>query len=137
MKYVSNENSIILAVSAAENDIVNSDGLKIAKEVDPHGRRTLAVITKLDLMNKGTNARDLLTSRDIPAKLGIIGVVNRSQQDILDGKTIQEGIDDEEDFLDVNYPTLAASNGMPYLIKRLEKILLDHIKNCLPDLEVN
>ena len=46
------------------------------------GRRTLAVITKLDLMDAGTDAVDVLCGRVIPVKLGIIGVVNRSQADI-------------------------------------------------------
>lgn len=41
------------------------------------GRRTLAVITKLDLMDAGTDAMDVLMGRVIPVKLGIIGVVNR------------------------------------------------------------
>lgn len=52
----------------------------------PTGRRTLAVITKLDLMDAGTDAMDVLCGRVIPVKLGIIGVVNRSQADIQDNK---------------------------------------------------
>lgn len=46
------------------------------------GRRTLAVVTKLDLMDHGTDAVEALCGRIIPVKLGIIGVVNRSQADI-------------------------------------------------------
>lgn len=41
------------------------------------GRRTLAVVTKLDLMDAGTDAMDVLMGRVIPVKLGLIGVVNR------------------------------------------------------------
>ena len=52
-KYIVNPNSIILAVSAANADIATSESLKIAKDVDPDGRRTLAVVTKLDLMDAG------------------------------------------------------------------------------------
>ena len=48
----------------------------------PSRRRTLAVLTKLDLMDRGTDAYDVLCGRIIPVKLGIIGVVNRSQEDI-------------------------------------------------------
>lgn len=44
------------------------------------GRRTLAVVTKLDLMDAGTDAMDVLMGRVIPVKLGIIGVVNRSHK---------------------------------------------------------
>lgn len=43
----------------------------------PLGRRTLAVVTKLDLMDAGTDAMDVLMGRVIPVKLGLIGVVNR------------------------------------------------------------
>ncbi len=50
------------------------------------GRRTLAVVTKLDLMDHGTDAMDVLCGRVIPVKLGIIGVVNRSQADIHSSK---------------------------------------------------
>lgn len=46
------------------------------------GRRTLAVLTKLDLMDHGTDAMEVLCGHIIPVKLGIIGVVNRSQADI-------------------------------------------------------
>ncbi|CAF4480506.1 unnamed protein product, partial [Rotaria sp. Silwood2] len=49
---------------------------------DAGGQRTLVVLTKLDLMDRGTDAYDVLCGRVIPVKLGIIGVVNRSQEDI-------------------------------------------------------
>lgn len=53
VKYIQNPNSIILAVSTANTDMTNSESLKLAKEVDSEGKRTLAVITKLDLMDAG------------------------------------------------------------------------------------
>ena len=53
-KYIINPNSIILAVSAANADIATSESIKLARDVDPDGRRTLAVVTKLDLMDAGT-----------------------------------------------------------------------------------
>lgn len=53
------------------------------------GRRTLAVVTKLDLMDAGTDAMELLCGHVIPVKLGIIGVVNRSQADINKKKVIK------------------------------------------------
>lgn len=54
----------------------------MAREVDPDGVRTICVLTKLDLMDQGTDAMDILNGLVIPVKLGIIGVVNRSQADI-------------------------------------------------------
>lgn len=53
VKYIQNPNSIILAVSTANTDMSTSESLKLSKEVDPEGKRTLAVVTKLDLMDAG------------------------------------------------------------------------------------
>lgn len=135
VKYIGNPNSIILAVVTANTDMATSESLAIAKDVDPDGRRTLAVVTKLDLMDAGTDAIDILCGRVIPVKLGIIGVVNRSQQDIINNKTIKDSLKDEATFLQTKYPTLAARNGTPYLAKTLNRLLMHHIRDCLPDLK--
>ncbi|KAI9586387.1 dynamin-1-like protein [Glossina fuscipes] len=135
LKYIENPNSIILAVTAANTDMATSEALKLAKDVDPDGRRTLAVVTKLDLMDAGTDAIDILCGRVIPVKLGIIGVMNRSQQDIKDNKNIEVQLKDEEAFLQRKYPTLATRNGTPYLAKTLNRLLMHHIRDCLPDLK--
>ena len=50
MKYITKGACIILAVTAANTDLANSDGLKMAREVDPEGQRTIGVLTKIDLM---------------------------------------------------------------------------------------
>ncbi|GLV42477.1 Dynamin related protein 1 [Carabus blaptoides fortunei] len=135
LKYIANPNSIILAVVTANTDMATSESLKIAKDVDPDGRRTLAVVTKLDLMDAGTDAIDILCGRVIPVKLGIIGVVNRSQQDIKNNKNIKDALKDEATFLQSKYPTLATRNGTPYLAKTLNRLLMHHIRDCLPDLK--
>ena len=61
--YITNPNSIILAVSPANADIATSESIKLAKSVDPEGNRTLAVCTKLDLMDRGTDAHDILEGK--------------------------------------------------------------------------
>ncbi|XP_059469739.1 dynamin-1-like protein [Neocloeon triangulifer] len=133
--YIANPNSIILAVVTANTDMATAESLKLAKDVDTDGRRTLAVVTKLDLMDAGTDAIDILCGRVIPVKLGIIGVVNRSQQDIIDNKSIEDALKDEASFLQRKYPTLANRNGTPYLAKTLNRLLMHHIRDCLPDLK--
>ena len=115
--------------------MATSESLKIARDIDPDGRRTLAVITKLDLMDAGTDAIDILCGRVIPVKLGIIGVINRSQQDIIDKKDIKDAIKDEASFLQRKYPTLATRNGTSYLSKTLNRLLMHHIRDCLPELK--
>ncbi|XP_078062639.1 dynamin-1-like protein, partial [Mustelus asterias] len=133
--YISNPNSLILAVTAANTDMATSEALKLARDVDPDGRRTLAVVTKLDLMDAGTDAMDVLTGRVIPVKLGIIGVVNRSQHDINVNKSIADAIQDEQTFLQKKYPSLANRNGTKYLSKTLNRLLMHHIRDCLPELK--
>nr|CAG4641490.1 EOG090X01UE [Eurycercus lamellatus] len=133
--FVSNPNSLILAVTPATTDLATSEALKLARDVDPEGRRTLAVITKLDLMDAGTDAIDVLCGRVIPVKLGIIGLVNRSQKDIQNNKSIEEALKDEISFLQRRYPTLANRNGTAYLGKTLQRLLMHHIRDCLPELK--
>ncbi|KAK0153772.1 Dynamin-1-like protein [Merluccius polli] len=135
MKYISNPNSIILAVTAANTDMATSEALKVARDVDHDGRRTLAVVTKLDLMDAGTDAMDVLMGRVIPVKLGLIGVVNRSQLDINNKKPVVDAIRDEHAFLQKKYPSLANRNGTKYLAKTLNRLLMHHIRDCLPELK--
>lgn len=39
LQFISNPNSIILAVTAANTDMATSEALKIAREVDPDGKQ--------------------------------------------------------------------------------------------------
>ncbi|KRY73376.1 Dynamin-1-like protein, partial [Trichinella pseudospiralis] len=135
LRYIENPNSIILAITPANQDFSTSEALQLAREVDPDGKRTLAVITKLDLMDHGTDATDLLLGKVIPVKLGIIGVVNRSQQDIINKKSIKDSLQDEATFLQRRYPALATQNGSPFLAKTLNRLLMHHIRDCLPELK--
>lgn len=77
-KYVSPKTAIIMAVSPANQDLAVSDGLKLARRVDPSGERTIGVLTKIDLMDEGTNCMDIIQGRVYPLRLGYIGVVGRS-----------------------------------------------------------
>jgi len=136
-RYIDRPNCIILAISAANTDISNSDALQLAREVDPQGNRTLGVLTKLDIMDHGTDALDILLGKTIPLKLGYIGVVNRSQQDIISKKSIREAISSESEFF-ANHPlyrSISSKCGISYLIETLNKILIKHIRECLPELK--
>lgn len=116
--------SIILAISPANVDLANSDSLKLARAVDPQGRRTIGVLTKLDLMDSGTHAMDILTGRVYPLKLGFIGVVNRSQQDINGNVSMLAARRAEEEFF-ANHPAyrnLAHRCGTKYLAKTLNSV---------------
>lgn len=60
----------VLAVAGANSDIMNSPALEVAQEVDSVGRRTIGILTKVDMLVKRGNAG---------------GDVHRMQQMIADG----------------------------------------------------
>ncbi|THH07961.1 hypothetical protein EW145_g3026 [Phellinidium pouzarii] len=136
-EYISKENCVILSVSPANVDLANSESLKLARQVDPQGRRTIGVLTKLDLMDAGTNALDILTGRVYPLKLGFIGVVNRSQQDIMSQKSMKDAFDSEMEFFKLHsaYRNIAHKCGTRYLARTLNQVLMNHIRDKLPDMK--
>ncbi|EME48584.1 hypothetical protein DOTSEDRAFT_67583 [Dothistroma septosporum NZE10] len=136
-EYIAKPNSIILAVSPANVDLVNSESLKLARQVDPTGKRTIGILTKLDLMDHGTNALDILSGRVYPLKLGFIGVVNRSQQDIQGNKSMSDALTAEREFFRMHpaYRNIASRCGTQYLAKTLNQTLMVHIRERLPDIK--
>ncbi|CEP60888.1 dynamin-like GTPase VPS1 LALA0_S02e01948g [Lachancea lanzarotensis] len=137
LKYISKPNAIILSVNAANTDLANSDGLKLAREVDPEGTRTIGVLTKVDLMDQGTDVIDILAGRVIPLRYGYIPVINRGQKDIEGKKTIRLALEDERKYFEnhSSYSSKAHYCGTPYLAKKLNSILLHHIRQTLPDIK--
>jgi dynamin 1-like protein len=116
---------------------VNSEALKLARHVDALGRRTIGVLTKIDLMDHGTNALDILSGRVYPLKLGFIGVVNRSQQDIQGNKSLADALKSESDFFKHHpaYRNMANRCGTQFLAKSLNTTLMAHIRERLPDIK--
>ncbi|CAI9304254.1 unnamed protein product [Lactuca saligna] len=137
MSYIKTPSCLILAVTPANSDLANSDALQIAGNADPDGYRTIGVITKLDIMDRGTDARNFLLGKVIPLRLGYVGVVNRSQEDIMLNRTIKDALVAEEKFFRSRpvYNELADRCGVPQLAKKLNQILVQHIKTVLPGLK--
>lgn len=137
LKFISKPNAIILSVTAANTDLANSDGLKLAREVDPEGTRTIGVLTKIDLMDQGTDVVDILAGRVIPLRYGYVPVVNRGQKDINSKKSIKDALEYEHKFFEnhPSYSAKAAYCGTPFLARKLNSILLHHIKTTLPDIK--
>ncbi|XP_034436854.1 dynamin-2-like isoform X5 [Hippoglossus hippoglossus] len=136
LQFITKESCLILAVTPANSDLANSDALKIAKEVDPQGLRTIGVITKLDLMDEGTDAQDILENKLLPLRRGYIGVVNRSQKDIDGKKDIRVALAAERKFF-LSHPAyrhIAERMGTPHLQKTLNQQLTNHIRDTLPGL---
>ena len=57
LRYATDSRTINLCVIPATADMCTQEGLKMAREVDYKGIRTVGVITKLDIMDRGTDAK--------------------------------------------------------------------------------
>ncbi|KAJ6189030.1 hypothetical protein N7519_003938 [Penicillium mononematosum] len=60
--YMKEPRSVILAVVSAKNDFANQVILKLARDADPSGKRTLGVITKLDTLVPGSESETMVVS---------------------------------------------------------------------------
>ena len=137
--YIESDRSIILAVIPARPDIEADPALELIKEYDPTGKRTVGVLTKIDLMNSGTDIADYLNnsniSKDLQFNYGYYAVKNRGtneQQQI----SVMEGIKNEQLYFanHTTYKTLVCQDrlGSYNLSNDLSKILVNHIRKNIP-----
>ncbi len=138
-EYIQHESCVILAVHPANQDLANSDALTTARAVDPEGLRTVGVLTKLDIMDRGTDAAAALRGEVVPLRLGYVGCVNRCQADIKENVPIQAARDAESAFFRKHpaYGNVADQCGTRALAERLNGILVQHIRAQLPQLRTS
>ncbi|KAG8086368.1 hypothetical protein GUJ93_ZPchr0010g9571 [Zizania palustris] len=124
-------------VCCANQDLATSDAIKISREVDPKGERTFGVLTKIDLMDKGTDAVDILEGRSYRLQQQWVGVVNRSQQDINKNVDMIAARRREREYFSTTpeYKHLAPRMGSEHLAKMLSKHLESVIKSRIPGLQ--
>lgn len=136
-KYAEKSNAIILAVQAANQDVATSDAVKLANQVDPGHQRTVGVLTKVDIMDKGTDAMAILSGQEMPLVHGWVPIISRSQQDIARGKTIADALRDERQWFDQSpiYHSVAAQAGTAQLAIKCNRLLTAHIRRTLPELK--
>ena len=134
-KYIQDPLTIILCVIPANSDIFTSDALRMAKEIDDSGERTIGVLTKLDIMDQGTDVRKDLLNERIPLKLGYIGIKNRSKQDLVNNISMKETKLNEKEFFKTHpkYNDLSSELlGIDALINKLIKLYLKMVKDNCP-----
>ena len=109
----------------------------MAMKLDPKGERTIGVITKIDIMDRGTNAKKMLSGEDIPLNLGYVGVKGRSQADIQDGMKVNEAIREEKKWF-AQHPVYSNMPqtylGTEALINKLTTVMYRHIKKTMPSI---
>lgn len=137
-KYCSDPNTLILCVIPANIDLSTSDALSFVRKLDPDGRRTLGVLTKIDIMNEGEDCRDVLLNKVIPLKYGYIGVKGRNQLEIKNKVHVSEAIRKEIEYFSKSpiYSVLPQDIlGTRALIDKMSQILFNMIQAFLPSLK--
>ena len=139
LDFISNSNSIILAITPSNIDISNSDSLKIAREVDPYFTRTLGVISKVDLVENYLEFVNIIKNNVYPLKYGYIGVTCRTSKENLNNKSLDNQIKDEEDiYKEINeYSEILNNLGIKNLTNKLKDLLTEKIKLSIPTIKEN
>ena len=138
MRYITDPRTIILAVLPANQDMSTSDALQMSRFADPQGLRTIGVITKIDIMDPGTDACKMLLGEEIALRLGYVGVKNRGQQDIRLNVRVKQALEAEKKWFSEHpkYSKLPPGyTGTDCLVAKLTKVLFRHIKNFLPEIK--
>ncbi|XP_060716118.1 interferon-induced GTP-binding protein Mx1-like [Tachysurus vachellii] len=140
-KFISKQGTIILVVVQSNVDIATSEALKMAKEVDPNGERTLGILTMPDLVDKGTEDAvvSIINNEIINLTKGYMIVKCRGQQEIHDRVILYEAIETEKNFFE-NHPKFSTlydegKATIPNLAEKLMLKLVFHIECYLPHLE--
>ncbi|TDH14085.1 hypothetical protein EPR50_G00042910 [Perca flavescens] len=140
-KFIKRQETISLVVVPCNVDIATTEALKMAQEVDPDGERTLGILTKPDLVDKGTEETvvDIVHNEVIHLKKGYMIVRCRGQKDITDKVSLTEAIEREKAFFNdhVHFQTLYNDGHatVPKLAEKLTLELVHHIERSLPRLE--
>ena len=133
--YMKNPRCVMLAVVPANVDIATQEILERAEDVDPEGTRTLGVLTKPDLVDKGAekNVIDLVEGNTHQLKLGWHVLRNAGQADlqkpIVERQAIGRGFFDQK----VPWNGLEKDKvGIESFRVRLQEILADNIRREFP-----
>ena len=122
--------------------MTTSQGLHLARQWDPSGERTLGVITKIDIMDRGTDASQMILNKIVHLRLGYVGVKNRSQEDINNKVKVGIALAKEDEYFK-NHPSYRNMDmknfGTRSLTKRLTEVLEKNINKHLRSIlnEVN
>ncbi|KAM7006229.1 interferon-induced GTP-binding protein Mx-like [Tautogolabrus adspersus] len=140
-KYIKKQETISLVVVPCNVDIATTEALKMAQEVDPEGERTLGILTKPDLVDKGTEVTVLhvVHNEVIHLKKGYMIVRCRGQKEITDQVSLPEAMEREKTFFEDHlHFQILYNEGLATVPKLAEKLTLElvhHIKKSLPRLE--
>lgn len=136
--YMQEPRSIILAVVSAKNDVANQIVLRLARELDHLGNRTLGVITKPDILVAGSATEAMFVSlaknQDVEFRLGWHVLKNMDSEKGTPDLQVRNA--EESEFFERGiWGDMPRSLvGVASLRVRLSKLLLSQIASELPSL---
>ncbi|RYP76351.1 hypothetical protein DL771_001790 [Monosporascus sp. 5C6A] len=139
-RYMSRDNTIILAIVSARNQVVLQAVLSKVKEHDKNTERTLGIITKPDLLAPGSQDEEnfvrLAKNLDRSHKLTLGWHVLRNRTEGEQDTTHEQRDKTEREFfMSAPWSSMPPKNrGVDALRAKLSKTLLQHIKDNLPGL---
>nr|XP_006205022.1 interferon-induced GTP-binding protein Mx1 [Vicugna pacos] len=140
-KYIQRQETINLVVVPCNVDIATTEALSMAQEVDPDGDRTIGILTKPDLVDKGTEDKvvDVVRNLVFHLKKGYMVVKCRGQQDIQARLSLAKALQREQAFFEdhTHFRDLLEEGRatVPRLAEKLTAELITHICKSLPLLE--
>ncbi|KXS94723.1 hypothetical protein AC579_9202 [Pseudocercospora musae] len=137
--YMENPRSVMLAVVPASTDLATQEILELAAEADVYGDRTLGVLTKPDLVDKGAESGvvDLVEGRTRPMKLGWHIIRNPGQKELQDVTIDRGGL--EAAFFRSSVPWSSIEKdkvGIDSLRVRIKEVLSSLVKREFPKVQV-
>lgn len=137
--YIEKPRTIILAIVQASNDIANQSIIHKSKEFDKLGQRTVGVITKPDLINKGTEGRIALLAKNqdtTKLQLGFYILKNPTPEEMKQSITAQQRSSNAINFFSASpwreQGLDAGRVGIDKLRNSLQQLLDQHIERELP-----
>jgi hypothetical protein len=118
--------AVIFVVLPGADDFASHESIKIAKEYDPDGERTLGVVTKIDRVEQGTDIISKLKGEGkghIKLKLGFVAVRNRTPQEVRDEMELSDARQKEKEFFEADGRFVPGTFGIPELITRVSAAL--------------
>jgi hypothetical protein len=134
-RYMENPRSIILAVIPANVDIATQEILTIAEEVDEDGHRTLGVLTKPDLVDKGAEPPVIGLLGGLKHKLALGWCIVRNPGQVQLDSSSAKRAEIESSFFQYTAPWNSIDKekvGIESLRLRLQEILASHIRREFP-----
>lgn len=135
--YMRNPRSVMLTVVPANVDIATQEIVEMAKELDPEGCRTLGVLTKPDLVDKGAEQGivDLVAGKQSGTKIRWSVVRNPGQKELQDGNVDRQL---EKVYFQNTSPwnTIKKNSlGIDALRTRLQEVITDHTRREFPKVD--